>query len=74
MSHGKKRKHKLVRIDPMKLKRAQKALRARNEKEAIELALDLAIEEYANRLTLRATERFVSSGIEIRDVYGVLDS
>lgn len=58
----------------MKIKRAQKALRAKTETETIERALDLAIAEHQkNRLVLEATERFVKSGIEIEDVYGTVD-
>jgi hypothetical protein len=48
-------------------------LRAKTETEAIERALDLAIAEHeSNRLVLRATERFVKSGIYIKDVYDTL--
>jgi len=55
------------------IKRAQRALHAKTETEAIERALDFAIAEHEkNRLTLEATERFVKSGIEIKDVYGTL--
>jgi len=57
----------------MKIKRAQKALRAKTETETIERALDLAIAEHRrNRLVLEATDRFVKSGIDIEDVYGAL--
>ena len=55
----------------MKIKRAQKGLRAKTE--TIERALDLAIAEHKSyRLALEATERFVKSGIDIKDVYGTL--
>jgi hypothetical protein len=55
----------------VKIKRAQKGLRAKTE--TIERALDLAIAEHkSNRLALEATERFVKSGIDIKDVYGTL--
>jgi hypothetical protein len=68
------RTHKHFQLDPAKIKRAQKALRARTETEAIERALDFTIAEHKkNRLLLTATERFVKSGIEIEDVYGTLD-
>jgi hypothetical protein len=68
-----KRTHKHFQLDSSKIKRAQRALRARTETEAIERALDFAIAEHEkNRLVLRATERFVKSGIEIRDFYGTL--
>ena len=37
-------------------------------------ALDLAISEHeSNRLALEANERFLKSGVEIKDVYGRLD-
>jgi len=74
MTTARKRSHKHFQLDAVKIKRAQKALRAETETETIERALDLAISEHQrNRLTLEATERFVRSGIEIRDVYGKLD-
>jgi hypothetical protein len=58
----------------MKIKRAQKALRAKTETETIERALDLAIaEEQSNRLTQEANARFLRSGAVIDDVYGNLD-
>jgi hypothetical protein len=65
-----KRTHKHFQLDSAKIKRAQKALRAKTETETIERALDFAIAEHEkNRLVLAATERFVKSGIEIKDVY-----
>ena len=68
-----KRMHKHFQLDPSKIKRAQRALRARTETEAIDRALDFAIAEHEkNRLALEATDRFLKSGIEIRDVYGTL--
>lgn len=68
-----KRTHKHFQLDPAKIKRAQRALHAKTETEAIERALDFAIAEHEkNRLALQATERFVKSGIEIKDVYGTL--
>lgn len=74
MTTAKNRSHKHFQLDAVKIKRAQKALRAETETETIERALDLAISEHQrNRLALAATERFVRSGIEIRDVYGKLD-
>ena len=60
-------------MDPSKIKRAQRALHARTETETIERALDFAIAEHEkNRLVLQATERFIKSGIEVKDVYGSL--
>ncbi len=65
------RKH--FQLDAAKLKRAQKALRAKTETEAIELALDLVIAQHQkNRQVRAANERFLKSGIEIKDVYGTL--
>jgi hypothetical protein len=74
MPAAKNRKHKHFQLDAVKIKRAQKALRAKTETEAVERALDLVISEHENnRLALEATERFIRSGIQIKDVYGVLD-
>jgi hypothetical protein len=68
-----KRTHKHFQLDSAKIKRAQTALHAKTETEAIERALDFAIAEHEkNRLVLQATERFIKSGIEIKDVYGTL--
>jgi hypothetical protein len=67
------RSHKHFRLDAVKIKRAQKALRAKTQTEAVDRALDLAIAEHdRNRLALEATSRFVKSGIAIKDAYGVL--
>ena len=67
------RSHKHFQLDAAKIKRAQKALHAKTETEAIERALDFAIAEHEkNRLVLQATERFIKSGIVIKDVYGTL--
>lgn len=66
--------HKHFRLDGAKIRRAQRVLRTGTETETIERALDLAIaEEERNRLTAAANERFVRSGIEIKDVYGKLE-
>lgn len=71
---GKMRSHKHFRLDPVKIKRAQRALHVRTETEAIERALDLVISEHErNRLTTEANDRFVTSGIDIQDVYGTLE-
>ena len=73
MATVRRRTHKHFQLDAVKIKRAQKALRAKTETETIERALDLAIaEDERNRLALAATERFVKSGIDIKDVYGRL--
>ncbi|MGA8072626.1 MAG: hypothetical protein WB995_04070 [Candidatus Acidiferrales bacterium] len=61
-------------MDPIKIKRAQRVLRARTETEAIERALDLVISEFErNRLAMEANDRFLRSGANIKDVYGVLE-
>jgi hypothetical protein len=74
MASGRSRAHKHFRLDPVKIRRAQRVLRAGTETEAIERALDLVISEHErNRLVAEANERFVTSGIEIRDVYGTLE-
>jgi hypothetical protein len=74
MAGRRSRSHKHFQLDSVKIKRAQKVLRAKTETEAIERALDLAIAEHKrNRLVREANERFVTSGINISDVYGVLD-
>ena len=73
MTSARNRSHKHFQQDSVKIKRAQKALRTRTETETIERALDLAITEHeSNRLTVAATERFLKSGIEIKDVYDAL--
>ena len=74
MATDRTRAHKHFRLDAVKIKRAQRVLRAGTETEAIERALDLVISEHEKkRLTAKANERFVSSGIDIRDVYGALE-
>jgi hypothetical protein len=74
MATAKGRAHKHYRLDAGKIKRAQRMLRADTETDAIERALDLVISEHErNRLAAEANERFVKSGINIKDVYGALD-
>jgi hypothetical protein len=74
MSASRNRAHKHFRLDPVKIKRAQRLLRADTETEAIDRALDLVISEHErNRLAAEANERFVTSGIVIKDVYGILE-
>ena len=74
MANGRTRAHKHFRLDPVKIKRAQRVLRVATETEAIERALDLVISEHERiRLTVEANERFVTSGIDIKDVYGTLE-
>jgi len=74
MSTARARSHKHFRLDSSKIKRAQKALHAGTETEAIERALDLVISEHQrNRLVAGANERFAKSGIAVEDVYGTLE-
>ena len=74
MPTAKSRSHKHFQLDAVKIKRAQKALQAKTETETIELALDLAIAEHRkSRLASDANDRFLTSGIDIKDVYGSLD-
>ncbi|MCP9495469.1 MAG: type II toxin-antitoxin system VapB family antitoxin [Pyrinomonadaceae bacterium MAG19_C2-C3] len=69
------KKHKHFILDQAKIERAQKLLGTQTEKETIERALEEVIEERErNRRAWTAHERFVKSGIEIRDVYGVLQA
>ncbi len=65
--------HKHFRLDSVKLKRAQKVLEAKTETETVERALDLAISEHErNRLAAEANQKFVKSGLVIRDVFETL--
>jgi hypothetical protein len=74
MAIGKTRSRKDFRLDAVKIKRAQRVLGTDTEAEAIERALDLIIPEHErNRLAAKANERFVTSGIVIKDVYGALE-
>jgi len=66
--------HKHFKLDPSKIRRAQKLLGARTETETIERALDEAISQRERtRLAWKAQERFVRSGVIIEDVYGALE-
>ena len=68
-----KKSHKHFQLNSAKIKRAQRVLRAKTETETIERALDFTIAEHEkNHLALEATERFLRSGIEIKDVYGTV--
>jgi hypothetical protein len=64
---------KHFRLDVSKVRRAQRILKARTETEAVDRALDAVIAEHErNRLARVANERFIKSGIQIRDVQGTL--
>jgi len=74
MPTARTRSHKHFRLNAAKIKRAQKALHAGTETEAIERALDLVISEHErNRLAVEANEWFVKSGLAVKDVYGTLE-
>jgi len=74
MPTARTRSHKHFRLNAAKIKRAQKVLHAGTETEAIERALDLVISEHErNRLATEANERFVKSGLAVKDVYGTLE-
>ena len=74
MPISRQRAHKHFRLDAAKIRRAQRALRAKTETEAIERALDQVIAEHKrNRVVREANERFAKSGVLIKDVYGNLD-
>ena len=65
------RAHKHFQLDSVKIKRAQKILRAKTETETIVRALDFVISEAArNRAISEANRRFIKSGIRIRDAFG----
>jgi hypothetical protein len=65
--------HKHFQLDSVKIRRAQKVLRTKTQTETIERALDAVIAEHKrNQLAVDANDRFVKSGIAIKDVYGKL--
>ncbi len=67
------KKHKHFILDQSKIERAQALLGTQTEKETIERALEEVIEERErNKQTWAAHNRFLKSGVVIRDVYGVL--
>jgi hypothetical protein len=75
MKAASKRSHKHYQLDSAKIKRAQKALHTKTETETIERALDDAIEaDRVDRRLREANNRFLQSGIRIKDVYGNLDN
>jgi hypothetical protein len=74
MPTANKRVHKHFQLDSVKIKRAQKVLRAKTETETIERALDFTITEHErDRLAWEANDRFIRSGGEIKDIFGKLD-
>jgi hypothetical protein len=63
-------RHKHYRLDSNKISRAQKLLRADTETETIERALDFVLSEHQrNEMVWDANQRFLDSGIEIKDAY-----
>ena len=68
-----RRTHKHFRLDSAKIKRAQKSVACKNGNRGHRACSGLRdCEHEKNRLVLQATERFIESGIEIKDVYGSL--
>lgn len=68
------KKHKHFILDQAKIERARELLGTQTEKETIERALDEVIaERERDRRSWAAHERFLKSGVVVRDVYGVLD-
>ena len=68
----KKRKHLI--LNQSKLNLAKKILGTRTETETIEMALDSIISEAEkNKIAVKATESFLKSGIEIKDVFRNLE-
>jgi hypothetical protein len=69
-----KSKHKHYVLDEAKIRRAQKLLGTKTETETIERALEEVISERERvRAAWQAHERLLKSGVQIRDVYGVLE-
>jgi len=65
------RSHKHFRLDSQKIRHAQRILRAATETETIGRASDLVISEH--KRAAEGNDRFVTSGINIKDVYGTSD-
>ncbi len=62
MTAAPRRVRKHFRLDPRKIKRAQRLLGAKTETETIERALDFVISEHrCNRLAKSANDRFLRS-------------
>jgi cbb3-type cytochrome oxidase cytochrome c subunit len=71
-THTQKNKHMI--LDQTKLKKAQKVLGTKTETETIERALEQVISEAEkNRRAWAAHEKFIKSGIQIKDVFGRVD-
>jgi Bacterial antitoxin of type II TA system, VapB len=69
-----KSRHKHYVLDEAKIRRAQKLLGTKTETETIERALEEVITEQERiRVVWQAHEKFLKSGIQIRDVYRVLE-
>lgn len=69
-----KSRHKHYVLDEAKILRAQQLLGTKTETETIERALDEVItERERQRAAWRSHARLLKSGIQIRDIYGVLE-
>lgn len=74
MSLTVEKKRKNLILTQSKLILAKEILGTRTETETIEKALDSVISEAEkNKIAFEATERFLKSGIKVRDVFGNLD-
>jgi hypothetical protein len=74
MPTTKARSHKHFRLDAAKIKRARRCYTPTPKQRPSKRALDLVISEHErNRLAMEANERFVTSGIAVKDVYGTLE-
>jgi hypothetical protein len=64
---------KRVALNKAKIRKAQKLLGTKTDSETIDRALDEVISERKRSArALAATERFIKSGVEIKDVFGRL--
>jgi len=69
-----KSRHKHYVLDEDKIRRAQKLLGTKTETETIERALEEVITERERiRAAWQTHERILKSGVQIKDVYGVLE-
>ena len=69
-----KPKQTQVAVNEAKLRRLQKLYGAGAAAEAVEKAIDEVLTEHErNRLAWRAHSRLIESGLEIKDVYGVME-
>ena len=74
MSLELEKKSKYLILSQSKLNMAKQILGTRTETETVELALESIISEAEkNKIAFKATEKFLKSGIEIKDVFRNLE-